>query len=50
MERFNEGIINLAGVDIMSIVIIISLVIHFSSLEKWFDIGAKYEKLMRYSP
>lgn len=44
MENLNEGMINLAGIDIMSI-IIITLVIRVLSLKMWLNISAKYEKL-----
>lgn len=33
MEKINEGIANLAGIDIILIIIIISLVIHILSLK-----------------
>lgn len=32
-KKINEGITNLPGIDMMSIIIIISLVIHILSLE-----------------
>lgn len=46
MEKLNEGIINLAGIDIISI-IIFTLVIHVLSLKMWLNIGVKYEKLTK---
>ena len=42
MVKVNEGINNLAEIDIMSIVITISLVINIFSLKYWLDICAEY--------
>lgn len=42
MENLSEGIINLARIDIISIIIIISLVINVLSLKMLFDNNAKY--------
>lgn len=42
MEQLNEGAINLAGIDIKSIIILVILVL---SLKKLFGISAKYEQL-----
>lgn len=45
MEKINEGIASLAGIDIILIIIIISLVIHIISFKKGFDKCARYEKI-----
>ena len=47
IDGTNDDIINFAGIDLMLVIIIISLVIHILSL-KWFDNCAKYENLIRY--
>lgn len=44
MEQ-NKGIIILTGIDIMSIIIIISLVIHAWSFKKLFGVSDKYKKI-----
>lgn len=41
-KKLNEGIINLAGIDML--IIIITLEIHVLYLKKWFDFGSKYKK------
>lgn len=47
MKTLNEEIINsaLAGIGIISGIIIISWVIHVIFFKKWFDIHSKYKKL-----
>lgn len=45
VEQLNRGIIKLTGMYTMSVVIIIYLAVHVSSLKQLFDIGAKYETL-----
>ena len=45
VKQLNRGIIKLTGMYTMSVIIIISLAIHVSSLKQLFDIGAKYETL-----
>lgn len=42
MEKLDAGITHLAGMDIMSFIIVISLVIYILSFKKWFGICAKY--------
>lgn len=45
MEWLNEGMVNLAGIGIMSVIIIILWVIHVLSLNKLFDISEKYKNV-----
>ena len=45
MEWLNEGIVNLAGIDIMSVIIITVLVIYVLSLNMLFDISEKYKNV-----
>lgn len=45
MEQLIEGIMNLVVIDIISITIFISSVLHVVSFKKLFDISAKHEKL-----
>lgn len=45
IKKFNEKRINLARINIISIIFIISLAIHVLFLKEWFDISTKYEKM-----
>ena len=42
-KKIKKETTDLTGTDIMSIIIIISLIIHILSFKKWFDNCAKYE-------
>lgn len=42
MEKLNEGVIKLSGIDTVLIIIIVSLVIHVFSSKMWFDNCGKY--------
>lgn len=43
MEKLNEGIVKLSGIDTVFITIIVSLVMHVLSTKVWFDNCGKYE-------